>query len=139
MTAITMLGDHESHLDAQVDGDRVLVAAADFAAATGWVLKPEGLCRGDVCVPVHDPASVRVGDSLDLQGVAHMLAAPFAAEADLGVVVLGEPSALRAAALDDNDAPDFTLRRLGGDHDGEPFTFSSIGAKKKLLVTWASW
>ncbi|MEZ5340913.1 MAG: hypothetical protein R2706_05555 [Acidimicrobiales bacterium] len=25
--------------------------AADFATATGWVTKPEGMCKGNACVP----------------------------------------------------------------------------------------
>jgi hypothetical protein len=32
-------------------------------------------------------------------------------------------------------APDFTLPDLAG----QPFTFSSLGRRKKLLVAWASW
>ena len=28
------------------------VTVADFESGTGWELKPEGACRGDVCVPL---------------------------------------------------------------------------------------
>ncbi|MGZ8762145.1 MAG: redoxin domain-containing (seleno)protein, partial [Acidimicrobiia bacterium] len=37
---------------ARSDGQRLLADTASLADATGWVLKPEGLCRDDVCVPV---------------------------------------------------------------------------------------
>ena len=30
------------------------VAAEDFAAGTGWEIKPEGACKGEICVPLPD-------------------------------------------------------------------------------------
>ena len=32
--------------------DSLTVDPSDFAARTGWEAKPEGLCKGDRCVPV---------------------------------------------------------------------------------------
>ena len=39
--------------------DDLWIEAQEFAAATGWSLKPEGLCRDEICVPV---PSVRTAD-----------------------------------------------------------------------------
>jgi hypothetical protein len=30
------------------------IDAAEFADRTGWEAKPEGLCKGDICVPAPD-------------------------------------------------------------------------------------
>ncbi len=58
MTAsLSLIDAGKTHeLAAQLSGDRVWIAAASLRDALGWELKPEGLCRRDVCVPVADPA-----------------------------------------------------------------------------------
>jgi hypothetical protein len=51
---ITVLHDQREtrHADGVVDGDALWLDASAIDAATGWAWKPEGLCRGDICVPV---------------------------------------------------------------------------------------
>ena len=63
-------------MEARIDGDRVLVDPASLEAATGWVLKPEGLCRGSVCVPVRDRDALVVDGAIDVAAFAAALAAP---------------------------------------------------------------
>jgi hypothetical protein len=118
----------------RVEDDRVLLDAESLAALTGWHLEPEGLCRGDVCVPVRDPELVVAG-AVDAERFAAALARPVVVDAEHGVVALGEPSTERRGPIAAGEAPDFTLPRL----DGGSFTFSSIGRRKRLLLAWASW
>lgn len=116
-------------------GDRVLIDPDDLSAATGWTLKAEGLCRGEVCVPVRDRAGLVEEGRIDVAGFGTALGMPTVVDADEGVVALGERAAARAAVIATGIAPDFELPDLAG----EPFRFSSIGRKKKLLLAWASW
>ena len=58
----TIITDSEHEIVARSDGSRLLVDAAALADATGWVLKAEGLCRDDVCVPVRDRHDLLAGD-----------------------------------------------------------------------------
>ncbi len=37
---------------AEVSGESLWLPAGETEAATGWVAKAEGLCKGDVCVPL---------------------------------------------------------------------------------------
>ena len=118
----------------RVDGDRVLLDAGALAELTGWQLKPEGLCRDDVCVPVRDP-DLAVDGAIDVDRFAAALARPVVVDADHGVVALGERSADRRGPIEAGVAPDFTLPQLAGG----TFTFSSLGRSKKLLLAWSSW
>jgi hypothetical protein len=58
---ITLL--HEQHEtqwpDAASHGDELWLDGAAITEATGWTWKPEGLCRGDLCVPLPPRAAPR--------------------------------------------------------------------------------
>lgn len=118
----------------RTDEARVLLDPDAVAALTGWVLRPEGLCRDDVCVPVRD-AGLVVDGALDAARFAHALGWLAVVDAAAGVVAFGEASVVRRGVLESGVAPDFTLPTLAG----EDFTFSSIGRHKKLLLAWSSW
>ena len=51
---VTVIAASTTTVDGRREGDRLLVPTDRLADATGWQLKSEGLCRGDVCVPVRD-------------------------------------------------------------------------------------
>jgi hypothetical protein len=136
MVQIAILdGERTTNAAAAITADTVLVDAHDFEAATGWRLKPEGLCRGDVCVPVRSHPDAVVDGRIDAANVADLLNRSVVVDATAGVVAYGPSAVAIAEQLAERRAPDFTLPQL----DGAPFSMSAIGRKKKVLVTWASW
>jgi hypothetical protein len=141
MSRLELVTDDAVHeLAVSIDGERVLVAADDLVHATGWVVEPEGLCRGGVCVSVPDRAAlVSSTGGIDLEAFAHSLRLPFAAERGDDkhptVVVLGTAAEARAAEMASLDAPPFTLPDL----DGNVVSLADFAGRKKLLLAWASW
>jgi peroxiredoxin len=122
-------------VSARIEGDRVLADPASLEAATGWTLKPEGLCRESVCVPVRDREALVVDGAIDVAAFASALQRPIVIDAAEAIVSIGDRAADRIAAMESLEAPDFELPDL----EGETFRYSSIGKRKKLVVTWASW
>lgn len=116
------------------DGTRVLLDPASLTDLTGWELRPEGLCRGEVCVPVRDP-DLTIDGAIDAARFAAALGRPAVVDASAGVVAVGETSSERRGPIEAGVAPDFTLPQL----EGGSFTFSSLGRRKKLLLAWSSW
>lgn len=105
---------------------------AAFEAATGWAVKPEGACRGEVCVPL--PDEVRSDAGLDVTVLAERLGMPVLRDPAHDLVALG-PSTVGGRALESAVAPELELPDAGGN----PFRLSSLHGKKVLLVAWASW
>jgi len=122
-------------LDATLEGGRVFIPAAELERATGWALKPEGLCEGAVCVPVRDRAALVGANGVNLAGFAAALGRPLALDAAEGVAALGTAAADRSAALASLEAPDFSLPDLAG----RRHTLSEYRGKKALLIAYASW
>ncbi len=106
-------------------------SAAEMAARTGWVAKPEGLCKGAMCVPLPGGTT----DPLDLELVAQRLGMPVLHDAEHGVHALG-PATVSGKALDSAEVPDVTLPDL----DGNLVSLASFRGRKKVVAfAWASW
>jgi hypothetical protein len=135
-TTFQLLDDHRPvDLEAAVSGERVAIDPASLERALGWKLRPEGLCRGALCVPVRDRDALVGPDGIDLAGLAAALGRPLALDAAERAAALGTPAAERRARLTSLEAPDFTLPDLAG----RLHSLSAQRGKKVLLVTWASW
>jgi hypothetical protein len=127
--------DAATEVDAEIRAGRVVVNAADVATAVGWDLKPEGLCRGDVCVPVRDDAGVRVEGGTDLGAVADLLGMATLVDEAGQAMAISAPAADRKAALKGRLAPDFSLPDL----DGTLHSLEQYKDRKRLLIAFASW
>jgi len=103
-----------------------------FEEATGWSVKPEGFCRGEVCIP----AGRAVGNgTVDLEAYATLTSRPIVVSAEECVISRGTAAADRGRELSSLDAPDFTLPDL----DGTAHSLSDYRGKKILLAAYASW
>ena len=104
--------------------DTLDVTPEAFAAGTGWDIKPEGACKGEVCVPLPDGWSVT--------HAAGRLGMALVRDDGMGVWALG-PEAIGGRALATAQAPDLVLPDL----DGNEFDLSSLRGQKVVLVSWA--
>jgi len=82
-------GERAVSADATISGDTVLLAADDFESATGWALRPEGLCHGDVCVPVRSHPEAVVDGRVDAARVADLVGRSVVVDPTAGVVAYG--------------------------------------------------
>lgn len=102
------------------------VTAEQFAAGTGWQIKPQGACKAEVCVPLGR------SDGFDLVATAERLRMALVHDERAGVWALG-PESLGDRALVSAQAPELVLDDL----DGNPFSLSSLRGHKVVLVSWA--
>jgi hypothetical protein len=108
------------------------VARTEFERRTGWELKPEGACKGEMCVPM--PQGATRNGELDVSAVAERLGMPLVRDDKHGVWALG-PESVGGKALSSALAPDLELP----DWRGSQFRLSSLRGQKVLLIAWASW
>jgi len=108
--------------------DSLEIDRASFEAGTGWDLKPEGACRGEVCIPLSQPP----GESVDVARIAEALGMPLVAAPEYGLWALG-PASIGSRALASARAPDLRLPDLSG----KEFRLSSLRGQKVLLYAWA--
>ena len=140
--ATVLYGEHESRVDsARADGGALWIALPDLSTATGWELKPEGVCKDEICVPVPDArrAALIHDDSsatwFNLSEFARWIEQPVAHDDDRAVWYFGPAGWEWKTRLTSQLAPDFSLPDLAG----QRHTLKELLGKKVFLLFWASW
>jgi thiol-disulfide isomerase/thioredoxin len=140
MIADIIYAEHKSRVNgAKAGSDDLWLERADLTTASGWQLKPEGACKGDVCVPIPPAREAEFirdsGTSFNLAALARHLGQPVVHDDKSGTWYFGEAAANRRATLASLQAPDFELPDL----DGKTHRLVDYRGKKVLLYAWASW
>ena len=111
------------------------ISLDDFARATGWQLKPQGLCIAEICVPVRDAKTLTNQTQIDLVEFARVTNQNIVVDQERKVAALGEHADTRSETMTSLDAPDFRLP----DIHGRQVSFSDFNRRKRLLLAWSSW
>lgn len=116
------------------------ITTADLARATRFEVKPQGVCRDELCFPL---PKARTSDFLhqengktwfNLTAFAALVRQPVAVDGGLSAWYFGLRSD-QQQRLESLQAPDFTLPDMAG----KKHSLSDYRGKKVFLVTWASW
>ena len=117
------------------------VTMKDLKLATGFVLKPQGMCKDKLCFPLPKTRKnefvSRRGKTewFNLSEYARLVRQPVAYDGKHSTWYFGARQDEQSGYIESLEAPDFKLPDL----DGKPNTLSEFRGKKVLLVTWASW
>jgi hypothetical protein len=122
-------------VDADAAGGGLWLSGDDLKRVSGWEFKPQGFCKGDVCVPIPDERKFVAGGRYNLAALANLLGQPVVTDEELRAWCFGEAASERKRMLTSLDAPDFSLPDL----DGKMHSLSDYRGKKVFVVSWASW
>ena len=121
------------------DTETLWVRLGELPAATGWQMKPQGACLGDLCVPVPEHKREEwIADAenwvwLNYSKFADLLGQKYVRDGD--VWSLGSIPEVRRMGLESAVAPDFELV----DRNGDVLKLSDFRGRKVVLFSWSSW
>jgi hypothetical protein len=125
---------------AREDGGQLWITTADLKRATRFEVKPQGVCRDELCFPLpkaRQQEFIRKTPPVtwfNMTAFAALVHQSVAHDAAMSTWYFGLRSDQRQQ-LSSLQAPDFTLPDL----QVELHRLSEFRGKKILLVTWASW
>jgi peroxiredoxin len=131
-TIVLLDEDGEAHV---VAGTTRAVDANDLAKATGWSAKPQGWCRGDVCIPLPDNGPASSSADIDLHQWAAALGYRMAVDDAYAIVALMPSARSSPAAVAGEPAPDLAA----ADIHGVTRSLADYAGRKRVVVAWASW
>src|SRR6185295_20345520 len=117
------------------------VTLQDLTRATRFVVKPQGICRDELCFPIpkgkKDQFISKKGSTtwFNLSEFARLVKQPVALDDKNGIWYFGKREDERGTYLASLEAPNFTLPDMAG----RTHSLADYRGKKVLLITWASW
>lgn len=73
---------------ATIDGSTLRLAARPLLESVGWAQKPEGLCKGDVCIPIANCPDLINEHGVDLVALGEVLGRPVVINRDESAAAL---------------------------------------------------
>jgi len=134
--------DVATSVDAEPDPSQLWITTADLTRATRFEVKPQGVCRDELCFPLPKARQQEIlrkdkgkeKTRFNLTAFAALVGQPVARDAATSTWYFGLRQDQRQT-LASLRAPNFTLP----DVNGKMHSLSDFRGKKVLLVTWASW
>jgi len=123
------------------DANDLWVKPEDLTRINDFVLKPEGACLDELCIPVlqdrdSDMYVTRQQQPwFNVTGLADKLQQAHVTDHEDGIWSFGTMPLERQSFFGGGVAPDFALP----DRNGELVRLSDFRGKQVLLLTWASW
>ena len=117
------------------------ITTGDLLRATKFVIKPQGVCRDELCFPLPKSRKAEFVSKkgattwFNLSEFAKLIKQPVVVDQKNGVWYFGAREAEQNRYLTSLAAPNFTLPDL----NGRVHSLTDFRGKKVLLVTWASW
>jgi len=117
------------------------VTMKDLKRATRFVVKPQGICRDELCFPIPKGRNAEFISKkgsiswFNLSEFARLVKQPVAADEKRSIWYFGPRPEAQNEYLESLDAPDFTLP----DMTGNLHSLKDYRGKKVMLLTWASW
>jgi hypothetical protein len=141
-TRVTIIYDDKASEIREVNQNegQLWITTADLKRATQFELKPQGVCRNELCFPLPKSEETQFvqknGEKtlFNLVAFAHLVHQPIAHDEALSTWYFGLRSD-QIESLSSLKAPDFRLP----DMNGKTHSLTDFRGKKVLLVTWASW
>ena len=125
---------------AATSGD-LWITTGDLSRATRFVIKPQGVCRDELCFPLPKNRKTEFVSKkgattwFNLSAFARLIKQPIVVDQKNGVWYFGTRASEQNGYPASLEAPNFTLPDLSG----KLHSLTDFRGKKVLLVTWASW
>ena len=111
----------------------------DLTRINGFVIKPEGACLDDLCIPLQQNSDLlkTLDDQqwVNVAAFADLMEQPYVVDEDTHTWSFGDMPVTRQAMFANARAPDFEIL----DRQRKVVRMSDFKGKKALIITWSSW